>query len=126
MTLTLGLLDRQGILIAKAAVLRFLCSHLVRVRPKDWPDASETALLEEIAPDSLTFGSERLRSAGQQLLIEAEGFHAEVHVTGCDVREDSFLVRARFVDGYRWSPKKWTPRHLYELKSAPKSKGAGA
>ncbi len=125
MTLTLGLLDRQGILIAKAAILRFLCSHLVRIRPKDWPDASETALLEEIAPDGISFGSERLRTAGQELLVEADEFRAEVRVSGCDVREDSFLVRARFAEGYRWSPDKWTPAHLYELKSSAEGKGAG-
>jgi hypothetical protein len=110
----------------KATYLHFLCSQLVRLRPKDRGHPPETVLLEEISPGSVVLSGVRNYRPGERLIMSAEGMEAEVAVVGCESRETGFAVRGSFGQGYCWSPEAWTPAHLFELKDAPKAKAAGA
>jgi hypothetical protein len=110
----------------EATFLHFLCSQLVRLRPKDRGHPPETVLLEEITPGSVVLSGARNYQPGERLILSAEGIEAEVAVVGCESRESGFALKGTFGQGYRWSPEAWTPAHLLELKSAPKAKAAGA
>lgn len=110
----------------EATFLHFLCSQLVRLRPKDRGHPPETVLLEEITPRSVVLSGVRNYDAGERLVMSADGIEAEVAVVSCESRESGFALRGTFGQGYRWSPEEWTPAHLLELKGAPKSKAAGA
>ena len=110
----------------EATFLHFLCSQLVRLRPKDGGHPPETVLLEEITPRSVVLSGVRNYTSGERLIMDAEGIEAEVTVVGCESREGGFALRGIFGQGYRWSPAEWTPAHLFELKDAPKAKAAGA
>ena len=123
---TLDFRRRQVILNFEAAFLHFLCSQLVRLRPKDRSHPPETVLLEEIGPSSVVLSAARTYRPGERLVMSAEGIEAEVSVVGCQSRESGFVLQGTFGEGYRWSPEAWTPAHLFELKDAPKSKAAGA
>lgn len=123
---TLDSRRRQVIVDFEATFLHFLCSQLVRLRPKDGGQAPETALLEEITSSSVVLSGARNYRPGEVLILSAEGIEAEVSVLACEDRQDGFALSGVFGQGYRWSPKAWTPAHLLELKGAPKAKAAGA
>ncbi len=110
----------------EATFLHFLCSQLVRLRPKDRGHPPETVLLEEISPSSLVLSGARNYRRGERLIMAADGIEAEVTVVNCQSREGGFAVTGTFGQGYRWSPQAWTPAHLFEVKDAPKAKAAGA
>lgn len=110
----------------EATFLHFLCSQLVRLRPKDRGHPPETVLLEEISPGSVVLSGVRNYRPGETLILSADGIEAEVSVAGCESREGGFALKGTFAQGYRWSPQAWTPAHLLELKDAPKAKAAGA
>ena len=117
---------RQVILNFEATLLHFLCSQLVRLRPKDRGHPPDTALLEEITPRSVVLSGVRSYRPGEQLILAADGIVAEVTVVNCEGRESGFTLKGIFSQGYLWSPEAWTPAHLFELKDAPKSKAARA
>ena len=110
----------------EATFLHFLCSQLVRLRPKDRVHPPETVLLEEITPSSVVLSGARNYRTGERLIMAADGIEAEVTVVNCDARESGFTLKGTFGLGCRWSPEEWTPAHLFELKGAPKEKAAGA
>lgn len=124
MRLTLEPLRRRGILIFKTTFVQFLCSHLVRIRPKSSQDSSETALLEEIEPSAVVLVSSQSHPKGCELVLATDGFEADLEVVECASRDDSFVIRAIFAAGRRWNPREWSPAHLFELK--PKANAAGA
>jgi hypothetical protein len=111
---------------SEATFLHFLCSQLVRLRPKDRSHPPDTVLLEEIGPGSVVLSGVRNYPHGERLVMSAEGIEAELTVVDCQARETGFALQGAFGGGYCWSPDEWTPAHLFELKDAPKSKAAGA
>ena len=126
MRLTLLPFHRQGIFNFEPMPEHFFCSQMVRVKPKDGTHPAETVLLEEISPQAMVLSGGAPFQEGVELLVAAEGFAAQLTVSQCEVREDSYVIRGDFGGGYRWSPQKWTPAHLYEVKDVPKTKAAGA
>ena len=117
---------RQVIVDFEATFLHFLCSQLVRLRPKDRGHPTETVLLEEITPRGVVLSSVRNYPSGERLVMTAEGIEAELTVVACEGRESGFALKGTFGRGYRWSPEEWTPAHLFKLKDAPKAKAARA
>jgi hypothetical protein len=81
----------------------FFCSQMVRVKPKDSTYPAETVLLEEISPQAVVLSGGALFQEGVELLFAAEGFAAQLTVSQCEVREDSYVIRGDFGGGYRWS-----------------------
>ena len=126
MRLTLLPFPRQGIFNFEPMPEHFFCSQMVRVRPRDGTYPAETVLLEEISPQAVVLSGGAPFQVGVELLVAADGFAAQLTVTQCEVREDTYVIRGDFGGGYRWSPQKWTPAHLYEVKDVPKTKAAGA
>ena len=106
--------------------MHFLCSQLVRLRPKDLGHPPETVLLEEITPRSVVLSGVRNYRPGERLIMSADGIEAEVTVVDCEDGENGFSLKGNFGQGYRWSPEAWTPAHLFEVKETPKAKAAGA
>jgi len=108
---------------------RWLCSHLVRLFLDDEPRAGEVVLLEEISSDGVSLAVETAYPKGLRLTVGASGFEARVVVASCQPRETDFRLEARFSDGLRWSPKIWSPDHLFRppslhSKTGSKAKGA--
>ena len=123
---TLDTRSRQVILNDEATLLHFLCSQLVRLRPKDRGHTPETVLLEEITPSGVVLSGARNYRKGDQLVMDADGIEADLTVSESEARESGFTLKGTFGRGYRWSPEEWTPAHLFELKDAPKAKAAEA
>ena len=111
---------------AEATFLHFLCSQLVRLRPKDRGHPPETVLLEEICASSVVLSGARNYRKGDQLVMVADGIEADLTVSESEARESGFTLKGTFGRGYHWSPQAWTPAHLFELKDAPKAKAAEA
>ena len=123
---TLDSRRHQIILDFETTFLHFLCSQLVRLRPTDRGHPPETWLLEEITPRSVVLSGAKNYRPGDRLIMSADGIETVVSVVGCESRKSGFALKGTFGQGYRWSPKVWTPAHLFELKDAPKAKAAGA
>jgi hypothetical protein len=99
---------------------------MIRVRSRDGTDPPEVLLLEEISPQGVVISGDRPILSGGCLDLSADGFESAVTITSCDVREDAYVLRCEFSEGYCWNPQLWTPAHLYEVKGVPKAKSAGA
>lgn len=123
---TLDTPSRQVIFNFKAPFLHYLCSQLVRLRPKDRGHPPETVLLEEISASGVVLSGASNYRKGDQLVMAADGIEADLTVSESEARESGFTLKGTFGRGYHWSPQAWTPAHLLELKSAPKAKAAEA
>jgi hypothetical protein len=91
---------------------RHLCSELVRIL--GGPSISLYGNLEEIGPRSAVLLTESPLHDGSKLSILRGKYHLRGTVESCTFDDVlGYFLRVRFDDDSRWSPRLFTPKHLY-------------
>ena len=96
---------------------RLLCADMVEV---EWTHSSgtlriATALLEDISPVGFCLQLETGISVGSAVLVNFNGVQTQAIVRYCSWREIGYFAGLTFTPGSRWSPERFTPKHLTNL-----------
>jgi hypothetical protein len=97
---------------------RELCADLVRVR---WESESGTvqsdwAILEDISSLGACFEMDRPVLPDTEISIEFPNGSCKAKVVHCRFDGVKYLVGMEFGQGYRWSRRKYKPRHLLQFR----------
>lgn len=97
---------------------RELCADLVRVQWKTESETSQSewAILEDISPSGACLEIEKPIQPGTQISLEFPTDHCQARVVYCRFDEVKYLLGVEFEQGYRWSRRKFKPRHLLQFR----------
>jgi len=105
---------------------RELCADLVKVQWKTGSGTaqSEWAILEDISPSGVCLEIEKPIQPDTEISIEFPTDRCQARVIYCRFDKVKYLVGVEFEKGYRWSRRKFKPRHLiqFRLRKVAKSK----
>ncbi len=111
-------------MILKRSEDRELCADLVKVR---WKTKSGTArdewgILEDICASGACLEMENKIHPDTVVSIEFPTDHCQARVIYCRLDKVKYLVGVEFTQGYRWSRRKFKPRHLIQFRLRKVSK----
>jgi hypothetical protein len=97
---------------------RELCADLVKVQWKieSLPAETEWAILEDISPSGACFEIEKPIPPGTDISLEFPTDHCKAKVVYCRFDEVKYLIGVEYVNGYRWSRRRFKPRHLLQFR----------
>lgn len=106
---------------------RLLCADMVEV---EWTDSKgklriTTALLEDISPLGFCLQLESKLPIGSAVLVNFNGVQTRAMVRYCCWREIGYFAGLTFAPGSRWSPERFTPKHLTNLLDLSRSDPEG-
>jgi len=97
---------------------RELCADLVKVQWKteSGTTQSEWAILEDISPSGACLEIEKPIPPDSIISLEFPTDRCEARVVYCRFDEVKYLLGVEYEQGYRWSRRKFKPRHLIQFR----------
>jgi hypothetical protein len=97
---------------------RELCADLVKVQWETGPESprSEWAILEDISPSGACLVIEQPIQPNTLVSLQFESDHCQARVKYCKPDNNNYLLGVQFEQGYRWSRRKFKPRHLIQFR----------
>lgn len=82
----------------------------------EWDETSATGLLEDISEIGACLQMESPIPEGAAVELRYHGVTMPCLVKYCHYQDIGYYVGVEFLDGFRWSPGRFEPRHLLDLK----------
>jgi len=97
---------------------RELCADLVKVQwnTESGAEQSDWAILEDISTSGACFEMDRPVLPGTDVALEFPNDNCKAKVVYCRYDGVKYLVGIEFGQGYRWSRRKYKPRHLLQFR----------
>lgn len=97
---------------------RELCADLVKVlwKTESKRDQSDWAILEDISPSGACFEMEKPILPDTEVSLEFPNDTCKARVVYCRFDDVKYLVGVEFLEGYRWSRRKFKPQHLLQFR----------
>lgn len=96
---------------------RDLCADLIRVTwsPEQELPYIDWAILGDISPSGACLEIEDPIPVATNVELEFGGDRCRAVVKYCKYDKVNYLLGVEFESGYRWSSRRWEPRHLVEV-----------
>jgi len=97
---------------------RELCADLVKVqwKPQSGPAHSEWAILEDISSSGACLEVEEAIPRDTIVDLQFTSDHCQARVKYCKLDRLNYVLGVQFVQGYRWSRRKYRPQHLLQFR----------
>ena len=97
---------------------RELCADLVKVRWKTESEGTRTewAILEDISPSGACLEMGNPVPPDTEVSLEFQKDRCTAKVAYCRFDQVKYLTGVEFLEGYRWSRRKFKPQHLLQFR----------